>query len=322
MPEASPHYPVMLNEVLDYLKPAAGEVYVDGTLGAGGYTRAILSAEKTCNVIGFDRDQTAHDMAAKWKSEFGDRLTLVKSSFAHLEEELAKLGIEKVDAVILDLGVSSMQFDQGDRGFSFRFDAPLDMRMDRDNGQTAADLVNGMPEKELANLIYLYGEERKSRQIASAIVRKRTEQKIETTFQLADIIRTVVPPSWKDKSDPATRTFQALRIAVNEELNELETVLQAAENVLNENGRLIVVTFHSLEDRIVKQFLNERGKPAPSPSRHMPITVDDRASNRLSFSLLTKKPVLPTEKELSENPRSRSAKLRAALRKNSGRVVA
>ena len=283
MSEASPHFPVMLPEVLEALSPAAGEVYVDCTLGAGGYTRAILSAEKSCNVIAFDRDQTAHDMAVKWSADFEGRLTLVKNSFANLEEELANIGIAKVDAVILDLGVSSMQFDQGERGFSFRFDAPLDMRMDRDSGETAADIVNTMEEKELADMIYLYGEERKSRQIASAIVRKRAEQKIETTFQLADIIRTVVPPSWKDKSDPATRTFQALRIAVNEELLELETVLQAAENVLKENGRLIVVTFHSLEDRIVKQTFR-------------------RLASEQKIRLVTRKPVVPGVEEIQRDP--------------------
>lgn len=315
MEKVSPHFPVMLPEILEYLKPSSNEVYVDCTLGAGGYTRAILDAVPDCKVIGFDRDDTAHEMAAEWSARYGDRLVLVKSSFSNLQEELSARGIEKVDAVILDLGVSSMQFDQGDRGFSFRFDAPLDMRMDRSRGRTASDLVNHMDEKELADIIYLYGEERHSRRIASAIVKKRAEQKIETTFQLADIVRAVLPFSKKDKSDPSTRTFQALRIAVNEELEELETVLGAAENVLNENGRLIIVTFHSLEDRIVKNFLNERAKPAPSPSRHLPDLVGTSSQNRLSFSLVTKKPVLPSEHELQINPRSRSAKMRVGIRR-------
>lgn len=315
MEKVSPHFPVMLPEVLEYLKPSSNEVYVDCTLGAGGYTRAILDAVPDCKVIGFDRDDTAHEMAAEWSARYGDRLVLVKSSFSNLRGELSARGIEKVDAVILDLGVSSMQFDQGDRGFSFRFDAPLDMRMDRSRGRTASDLVNHMDEKELADIIYLYGEERHSRRIASAIVKRRAEQKIETTFQLADIVRAVLPFSKKDKSDPSTRTFQALRIAVNEELEELETVLGAAENVLNENGRLIIVTFHSLEDRIVKNFLNERAKPAPSPSRHLPDLVGTSSQNRLSFSLVTKKPVLPSEHELQINPRSRSAKMRVGIRR-------
>ncbi len=315
MDQIAPHIPVMLNEVLAALSPKGNETYVDGTLGAGGYTRAILDAAPACHVVAFDRDQTAHDLASAWADKYQGRLTLVKNSFANLEQALQDLEVESVDAVILDLGVSSMQFDEGDRGFSFRFNAPLDMRMDRTSGETAADLVNNLPEKELADLIYLYGEERKSRQIASAIVRRRTEQKIETTFQLANIVRDVLHFSKKDKSDPATRTFQALRIAVNDELGELESVLEAAEKMLKENGRLIVVTFHSLEDRIVKNFLGSRAKPAPSPSRHLPSVVDESANSRLSFSLLTKKPVLPTEQEMKINSRSRSAKLRAAIRR-------
>jgi len=313
MQNAAPHIPVMLGEVLSALSPCDGETYVDGTLGAGGYTRAILGAAN-CNVMAFDRDQTAHDMAATWGKSYAPRLTLIKSSFSDIEEELIRRGVEKVDAIILDLGVSSMQLDEGERGFSFRFDAPLDMRMDRESGKTAADLVNTLPEKELADIIYLYGEERHSRRIAAAIVKRRADGKIETTAQLAEIVRSVLPFSPKDKSDPATRTFQALRIAVNDELGELETVLEASEKLLKENGRLIVVTFHSLEDRIVKDFLNKRSKPAPSPSRHAPV-ASDVSQNRLSFSLLSKKPVLPTEKETKENPRARSAKLRAAIRR-------
>lgn len=309
----APHIPVMLNEVLAALKPSANEVYVDGTLGAGGYARGILNADKNCKVIGVDRDQTAHDMAAKWGADYAGRLTLVKNSFANVEAALADLAVESVDGLVLDLGVSSMQFDEADRGFSFRFDAPLDMRMDRNAGETAADIVNTMGETELANLIYLYGEERKSRHVASAIVKARAISKITTTKQLADIIRSVIHVSPRDKIDPSTRTFQALRIAVNDELGELESVLAASERVLKVGGRLVVVTFHSLEDRIVKNFLNEKARPAPSPSRHMPVAFD-APQNRLSFSLITKKPVLPTETEAKTNPRSRSAKLRSAIR--------
>lgn len=309
----APHIPVMLNEVLEALSPAAGEVYVDGTLGAGGYTRGILNADKNCKVIGVDRDQTAHDMAVRWGVDYAGRLTLVKNSFGNLESALADIGVNSVDGIVLDLGVSSMQFDEADRGFSFRFDAPLDMRMDRNSGQTAADIVNSMAEEPLANLIYLYGEERKSRHVANAIVKARAISKIQTTKQLADIIRSVIHVSPRDKIDPSTRTFQALRIAVNDELGELESVLSAAERVLKVGGRLVVVTFHSLEDRIVKNFLNERARPAPSPSRHLPIALD-APQNRLSFSLITKKPVLPTEQEMKINPRSRSAKLRGAIR--------
>lgn len=309
----APHIPVMLNEVLAALKPTANEVYVDGTLGAGGYTRGILNADKDCKVIGIDRDQTAHDMASKWGADYAGRLTLVKNSFGNLEEALSEIGVESVDGLVLDLGVSSMQFDEAERGFSFRFDAPLDMRMDRNTGETAADIVNGMAEEELANLIYLYGEERKSRHVASAIIKARAVSKITTTKQLADIIRSVIHVSPRDKIDPSTRTFQALRIAVNDELGELESVLAAAERVLKVGGRLVVVTFHSLEDRIVKNFLNEKARPAPSPSRHLPMALD-APLNRLSFSLITKKPVLPTESEMKINPRSRSAKLRSAIK--------
>ena len=312
MSSSAPHIPVMLNEVLTALTPKDGEVYVDCTMGAGGYTRGILNAAK-CRVIALDRDQLPHDLAKDWAPSFGDRLTLVKSSFSNLEDAVS----DKVDAVVMDLGVSSMQMDEAERGFSFRFDAPLDMRMDRSSGETAADLVNTLPEKELADIIYLYGEERHSRRIASAIIRHRQNERIETTFQLANIVRSVLPFSHKDKSDPATRTFQALRIAVNDELGELEAALEASERILNENGRLVVVTFHSLEDRIVKNFLATRSKLAPSPSRHIPQDISGASQNRLTFSVLTKKPVLPTEEEIQSNPRSRSAKLRAAIRRAS-----
>jgi len=309
----TPHIPVMLNEVLSALNPVAGEVYVDGTLGAGGYTRGILDSQKKSNVIGIDRDQTAHDMASYWGEDYVGRLTLVKNSFGQLENALKNIDVDKVDGIVLDLGVSSMQFDEAARGFSFRFDAPLDMRMDRDNGQTAEDIVNTMAEEPLANLIYLYGEERKSRHIAAAIIKARALTKIQTTKQLADIIRSVIHVSPRDKIDPSTRTFQALRIAVNDELAELESVLISAENLLNIGGRLVVVTFHSLEDRIVKNFLNTRARPAPAPSRHMPMAIA-APQNRLSFSLITKRPVTPSEEEMKINPRSRSAKLRAAIR--------
>jgi 16S rRNA (cytosine1402-N4)-methyltransferase len=313
MSDTVPHIPVMLNEVLAALRPESNEIYVDCTMGAGGYTRGILNADKNCKVVAVDRDQTAHDMASVWGKDYAGRLTLVKDSFGNLESALNAIGIEKVDGLVLDLGVSSMQFDEAERGFSFRFDAPLDMRMDRSSGQTAADIVNTMAEEPLANLIYLYGEERKSRHIAAAIIRARAISKIETTKQLAEIIRSVIHVSHRDKIDPSTRTFQALRIAVNDELGELESVLAAAENLLNVGGRLVVVTFHSLEDRIVKNFLNQRARPAPAPSRHVPM-AHDAPQNRLSFSLVTKKPVLPTESETKINPRSRSAKLRAAVK--------
>jgi 16S rRNA (cytosine1402-N4)-methyltransferase len=207
-----------------------------------------------------------------------------------------------------------MQIDQAERGFSFRFDGPLDMRMDRSCGQTAADIVNTMGETDLANLIYLYGEERHSRRIAAEIARTRADAPFETTKQLADAVRRVVFVSHKDKLDPATRTFQALRIAVNDELGELERLLSVAENILNINGRLVVVTFHSLEDRIVKNFFAERSKPAPTPSRYMPIMHDD--NHVPTFRLLSKKPIIACDEETSRNPRARSAKLRVAMKIN------
>jgi 16S rRNA (cytosine1402-N4)-methyltransferase len=313
MTQNMPHIPVLLDEVLAALAPVGGETYVDGTLGAGGYTRAILD-RANCRVIAIDRDETAHDMAQAWKDKYGDRLMLVHGAFSDLGNLLAARGVEKVDAVVLDLGVSSMQIDQDQRGFSFRFDGPLDMRMDRSCGETAADLVNTLPEKELADIIYQYGEERHSRRIASAIVRARTESRIETTLQLAEIVRSVVRVSPKDKIDPATRTFQALRLAVNDELGQLERALESAEKVLGDGGRLVVVTFHSLEDRIVKEFLAQRSKPAASPSRHLP-DLPSSSSLPLTFSPLTKKPVTPSDAEMKSNPRARSAKLRAAIRR-------
>lgn len=324
MVSASPHYPVMLQEMLHYLAPQSHEVYVDATLGAGGYTRAILAQNPDCRVIAFDRDPLPHAMAQQWAGEYGERLTLVKSGFGDMAHALAALGVTRVDAVVLDLGVSSMQLDQPERGFSFRFDAPLDMRMDTTTGQSAADLVNTLPQDDLADILYQYGEERASRKIAAAIVKARQTQKITRTSELVAIIHSVLPRHPRDKIDPATRSFQALRIAVNSELEELEQVLAAAENILKPGARLIVVTFHSLEDRIVKNFLNARAKPQPAPSRHMPhipqapqipgMQNSKNAAQALTFKLLNSKPVQASVEEISQNSRSRSAKLRAAVR--------
>lgn len=318
MNSAAPHYPVMLPEMLHYLAPKPGEVYVDATLGAGGYTRAILDAEPHCRVIAFDRDSVPHDMAQQWAPSYGERLTLIKSGFSDLQSQLSARNIDHIDALILDLGVSSMQLDQPERGFSFRFDAPLDMRMDATTGQSAADLVNTLPQDDLADILYQYGEERASRKIAAAIVGARQSQKITRTNELVAIIHSVLPRHPRDKIDPATRTFQALRIAVNKELEELEQVLNAAENILKPGARLIVVTFHSLEDRIVKNFLNARAKAPPGPSRHAPsLPSRGNASSNFTFKLLNSKPALPSAQEILENSRSRSAKLRAATRTES-----
>lgn len=308
----APHIPVMLAEVLTALAPKDQETYVDGTFGAGGYTRAILDAAD-CKVIGIDRDASALELAAGWKDRYGDRLRLVQGSFSTIASHLETLGTDKVDGIVLDLGVSSMQLDRGERGFSFRYDAPLDMRMDQSQGRTAAELVNTLPEKDLADLIYAYGEERHARRIAAAIVRARAEKPVATTRDLSEIVRSAVHVSSRDKIDPSTRTFQALRIAVNDELGELERILAASEDVLKSGGRLVVVTFHSLEDRLVKNFLNQRAKPPASPSRHLPVPSHDTVSP--SFTLIERKAIAASDDETSRNPRARSAKLRAAIRR-------
>ncbi len=301
------HFPVMLPEVLATLSPKDGEVYIDGTFGAGGYTRAFLESAN-CTVIAIDRDPAAVSRADAMKAEFGERLIFIQGRFGDALELVNAAGYKQVDGFVLDVGVSSMQFDEAQRGFSFRFDAPLDMRMDTSTGETAADLVNTMEEEDLANLIYKYGDERKSRYIARAIVEKRP---IETTLQLADLIRDVVFKSPKDKIDPATRTFQALRIAVNDELGELERGLAAAEQLLANGGRLVVVSFHSLEDGIVKSFLYERAGKTPNVSKYLPL-APKKAD--LSFVLSPKKPLDPSETEISQNTRSRSARLRGGVR--------
>lgn len=241
------HYPVMLNEVLAALSPVDGAIYVDGTFGAGGYTRAILDAAN-CTVIAIDRDPDAKTRAAEIAKDYDGRLIFLRGCFGDIEQLLRDAKIEKVDGFVLDLGVSSFQLDEADRGFSFRFDAPLDMRMDPENGQSAADIVNDTDETELANLIYKYGDERKSRRIAHKIAEARREAPIETTAQLADLVRSCLPYPKHGEIDNATRTFQAIRIAVNDELGELERALDSAENVLKPDGNMVVVSFHSPEE--------------------------------------------------------------------------
>jgi 16S rRNA (cytosine1402-N4)-methyltransferase len=306
----SVHIPVMLEEVLTHLSPVDGETYVDGTFGAGGYSSAILKAAP-CHVFGVDRDPDAEERAADFSEEHGGRFTFLRGNFSDVEALLSDVGAGRVDGFVLDLGVSSYHFDEAGRGFSFRFDGPLDMRMDTRGGKTAADIVNEYSEEDLASVIYKYGEERKSRRIAKKIVERRAELKFETTFDLAEIVRGCLPKSFKDKSDPATRTFQALRIAVNDELSALEKALKASLSILKPGGRLVVVTFHSLEDRMVKTFLRERsGLSAGQGSRYLP--VEDVIC--ADFKILTRKAVAPSPEEIERNPRSRSAKLRAAVR--------
>ena len=300
------HLPVMLPQVLTHLAPRDAGQYVDGTFGAGGYTRAILEAAD-CRVLGIDRDRTAIAGGADLVLAAQGRLTLAEDRFSQLDVLADQLGFAPLDGVVLDIGVSSMQLDEAERGFSFRRDGPLDMRMGAE-GESAADLVADLPEEELAHVIWSLGEERQSRAIARAIVKARTEAPITRTAQLAEIVSRVV---WAKPGEmhPATRTFQALRIAVNAELDELATALTAAERALKPGGRLVIVTFHSLEDRIVKTFLAHRSK-APSASRHMPQAEGPAPS----FKLLAKGMVEPDPEEVARNPRARSAKLRAAER--------
>ncbi|MCA6122249.1 16S rRNA (cytosine(1402)-N(4))-methyltransferase RsmH [Bradyrhizobium sp. WSM 1704] len=300
------HISVLGREAVDYLAPRAGGIYVDATFGAGGYSRAILDVAGT-RVIGIDRDRTAIAGGFDLVDGAGGRLTLVEDRFSELAEVCAAQGVDAVDGVVMDVGVSSMQLDQAERGFSFRLDGPLDMRMGQ-SGPTAADVVARASDKQLADIIYIFGEERHSRAVARAIVAARKEAPIATTQALADIVAKVVRAK-PNEIHPATRTFQALRIFVNEELDELHQALAAAERVLKPGGRLVVVSFHSLEDRIVKNFLAERGKVSGG-SRHLP----EVAQSAPSFKILTKRPVTPDDAETSANPRARSAKLRAAER--------
>jgi len=316
----APHIPVMREEVLASLEPKASEIYVDATFGAGGYTRAILDAAE-CTVVAIDRDPSAIAAGAELVSEMTGRLQLLQGRFGDLENLLHSIDVTAVDGVVPDIGVSSMQIDRAERGFSFAKDGPLDMRMDAANGtepdhmSSAADLVNAMEETKLANAIFAFGEERHSRRIARAIVQARAEEPITTTAGLARIVRSVVRPS-KDGIDPATRTFQALRILVNDELGQLDRVLVAAEKVLRAGGRLLVVAFHSLEDRRVKSFLRTRSGGDPKGSRFSPEAVMgmEPEGPRPSFRLVSKSAVKPTDAEAKRNPRARSARLRAAIR--------
>jgi 16S rRNA (cytosine1402-N4)-methyltransferase len=299
---AARHIPVLGRQAFDWLAVKSGGLYVDGTFGAGGYTRAILQTSGA-RVIGIDRDQSAIAHGAALVAEAQGRLELFQDRFSNL----ASIVRAPVDGIVLDLGVSSMQLDEAERGFSFRFDGPLDMRMGR-NGPSAADVIARGGERDLARIIATLGEEHRARAVARAIVKARNERAIETTGALAEIVARVV--HMRDSQiHPATRTFQALRIFVNEELAELAHGLAAAERVLKPSGRLVVVSFHSLEDRIVKTFLTERSRP-PAASRHQPEIV----AAPPSFRVLTRKPEIADAAEIAANPRARSAKLRAAER--------
>jgi 16S rRNA (cytosine1402-N4)-methyltransferase len=300
------HIPVLIRPAVELLDVRSGGVYIDATFGAGGYTREILAAAN-CRVVALDRDQGAVARGADLVQAAGGRLVLVEDKFSNLRAAAHSWGHDAVDGVVFDLGVSSMQLDQAERGFSFRHDGPLDMRMGRE-GPTAADIVAAASERDLAAILAVLGEERHARAVARAIVAARADAPIRTTRALADIVARVVHAR-PGAIHPATRTFQALRIFVNEELAELAEGLDAAEQVLKPGGRLVVVTFHSLEDRIAKSFLVARSRRS-GPSRHRP-EVEQAAA---MFRVLTKRPIVPDEAEVVANPRARSAKLRAAER--------
>lgn len=305
---AAPHAPVMLAEVVAAVAPAPEVRMVDATFGAGGYSRAFLEAG--AEVVAFDRDPGATEFAAPLKAAHPGKLQLIARRFSELEDGLKDSGAAQVDAVVFDVGVSSMQLDEAERGFSFMRDGPLDMRMSAD-GPTAADIVNGSEQGELARILWVYGEERASRRIAAALVRRRAEQPFLRTLDLAEVVEQTLGGRRGAPTHPATRTFQALRIAVNDELAELEAGLEASERVLAEGGRLVVVSFHSLEDRVVKAFMTERAGRLPGGSRHRPVAPTGPAP---TFSLLFNGARAPSEAEIAQNPRARSAKLRAAAR--------
>lgn len=302
------HLPVLLDEVLHALEPRDGGLYIDGTFGAGGYSRAILAAAD-CRVLGIDRDPNVRPVGEDLKQASGGRFVLVEAPFSEMQQVVESAGGQTVDGIVLDLGVSSMQLDQAERGFSFSRPGPLDMRMSG-NGPSAADAIAQLSERELADVFYIYGDERKSRRVAAAIVRQRDAQPFETTDQLADIVARAIGGK-PGKTHPATRVFQALRIFINDEMGELVRALHAAEQMLAPLGRIVIVTFHSLEDRIVKTFFRARAGLGAGGSRHMP---EIEQGPEPSLRLLTRKAIEPSREEVNVNPRARSARLRAAIR--------
>jgi len=309
------HIPVMLDEVLHALRPQDGGVYVDGTFGAGGYTRAIL-AHADCTVYGIDRDPEAFARAKALQRDFEGRFIPLHGCFGDVADLLQDHNVGEIDGFVLDIGVSSIQLSTAARGFSFQHDGPLDMRMSLD-GMSAADVVNTADEAALADIIYTYGEERAARRIAREIVAERTRSEITTTKQLADLIHRVLPMHGGMKTDTATKTFQALRIHVNDELGELERAMAAAEDILRTGGRLVVVTFHSLEDWRVKNFLREKSGYVTGTSRHLP--QNPAAAPSVVFQLENKNGIAPAAVEIAQNPRARSARLRMGIRTPHGK---
>ena len=309
---AQRHLPVLLPQVVAALAPEAGQTFIDGTFGAGGYTRAILDAAEGTRVLAIDRDPTAIAAGQTLADTYAGRLQLVQARFGALDVVAEEAGLAPVDGVVLDVGVSSMQLDQPERGFSFQSDGPLDMRMGAD-GPTAADVVNTADDELIADILYHLGEERSSRQIARRIVARRAEQPFTRTRDLADLVARVLGRDKIQGKHAATRTFQALRIYVNDELGELAAALSAAERVLKPGGRLVVVSFHSLEDGLVKRFLRDRASPPSQGSRYLPPT-DALQGPAPSFRFETRSPISPTDSETNANPRARSARLRYAIR--------
>ena len=312
MGEPGGHVSVLYDEVLTWLQPRSGGLYIDATLGAGGHAVGILIASHPDGrLLGLDADPGAVSFASKILDSFGERVVLRSANFCQIGEVAGALGLEGVDGILMDLGLSSRQLDDAERGFSFSQEGPLDMRMDPDRGQSAADLVNTLSEADLSNLLWKYGEERQSRRIARAIV---AERPLTTTGQLADLVTRVV--GRREKIHPATRTFQALRIAVNEELDALRQALPQARDLLRPGGRLAVIAFHSLEDRLVKQFYRQESRDCVCPPE-LPVCM---CQHQATLRVLTSKPVRPTAGEIARNPRSRSARLRIAERLSQAQV--
>ncbi len=303
------HETVLLKETVDGLNIKKNGVYVDCTLGGGGHSGRILYSLKSDGwLYCFDQDQEAINHTSKKLEENYSNFTIIKSNFRNIKKELNKLGVEKVDGILMDLGISSHQVDKDYRGFSYHQDAKLDMRMDTNSSLTAYDIVNNMDALDIANILYKYGDEKFSRKIAANIVKERENKNIETTFELVEIIKKSIPAKFKRDKHPARKTFQALRIAVNDEINALEEGLQEGYELLNEGGRLSIITFHSLEDRIVKEFINKYSK-APEQLKKLPVMINDFNP---TLKKITRKPIIPSELEIESNNRARSAKLRIA----------
>jgi len=307
------HIPVLLNEVKSYLEIKEGHTYIDGTFGAGGHSEMILSSAN-CRVVAIDRDPKVKKFTQSIKNKFSKNFNFLIGRLGEIEKVLLSKGIKKVNGGILfDLGVSSMQLENSKRGFSFMLEGPLDMRMGLER-ESASDIIKNYSEEDLAKIIYYYGEEKQAKRIAKAIVKKREEVPLETTLQLANLVRSVVGYQRNKRIDPATKTFQALRIKVNNELEEITKALHAAEKLLIPGARLLVISFHSLEDKIVKSFLREKSGKVANPSRHEIMNQENKKLQRSSFKLINRKIIKAGEREIYSNPRSRSAKLRVAER--------